>query len=85
MLWVIKVDELVYKQLSRFPDHDGKRILSVIKSFSENPFAGDIVKIKGERDIWRRRAGNYRVFFEVYPDSRFISVFNVERRTSKTY
>jgi len=50
-----------------------------------NPFLGDIEKIKGEENIWRRRVGAYRIFCEIVSQDRIIYVFRVERRTSSTY
>ena len=45
----------------------------------------DIEKIKGEENVWRRRIGNYRIFYEINPKRRSINIFWVERRTSSTY
>jgi mRNA-degrading endonuclease RelE of RelBE toxin-antitoxin system len=52
---------------------------------SRNPYGGDIAKLGGEEDVWRRRVGAYRVFYEVNQKKRVIYIFRVERRTSKTY
>jgi mRNA-degrading endonuclease RelE of RelBE toxin-antitoxin system len=41
--------------------------------------------MKGEENVWRRRAGAYRIFYELIPKTKIIYVFRVERRTSKTY
>lgn len=52
---------------------------------SVNPFKGDLARLKAERSAWRRRAGNYRIFFDVYPERLLIDVVEIDRRTSKTY
>jgi mRNA-degrading endonuclease RelE of RelBE toxin-antitoxin system len=50
----------------------------------DNPFSGDIVRLVSERSTWRR-AGAYRIFFDVYPEMHHIDVVDIARRTSTTY
>ena len=83
--WGIKIDEVVYKELNRFPQKDRDRIISVIDGPIFNPYSGDIEKVKGEQNTWRRRIGSYRIFYEVQKKRGFIHIFRVERRTSNTY
>lgn len=63
----------------------GEYIISSFMEMSVNPYAGDIVKLEGANNTWRRRVGSYRVFYEIIPGDKVIHVFRVERRTSKTY
>lgn len=83
--WGLRIENAVYKELARFPREDRERIVKTIKLLPLDPYVGDIQKIKGEENIWRRRIGNYRIFYEVMGLERIIQVFRVERRTSKTY
>ena len=83
--WVLKIDSAVYKNLSKFPKNYVKKILTTIENLSLGPYLGDIKKIKGEKYLWRRRIGFYRIFYELYPNKNLIHVLWVERRTSKTY
>jgi mRNA-degrading endonuclease RelE of RelBE toxin-antitoxin system len=50
---------------------------------AEDPFTGDIKRL--EPDAWRRRVGNYRIFYDLDIDERTIVVTGIERRTSTTY
>lgn len=50
-----------------------------------DPFTGDIARLKGERFGWRRRVGNYRIFYDLDPVNRLIFVRLIERRTTTTY
>ena len=61
------------------------RLELVIKSFKSNPFEGDIEKIKGEEDLWRRRVGAYRILYEIFLKAKVVLVADVRRRTSATY
>ncbi len=81
----MQIDPAVFKNLKKIPHKDTGRILFVIRSLSNSPFGGDIKKMKGDKNTWRRRVGNYRIFYEIITEERVIHVFWVERRTSKTY
>lgn len=83
--WVLKIDPKVYKVLSKIPKEYAGKILNTIKSFSADPFTGDIEKIKEQENSWRRRIGNYRIFYDIKMKEKIIEVTWIERRTSKTY
>ncbi len=83
--WVCEVDPDIQKELTRFPRSDAARLLDVFETLALDPYAGDIQKIKGKENEWRRRVGAYRLFYDVYPARRYIHVTWVERRTSNTY
>lgn len=48
-----------------------------------DPFSGDIRRL--EPCGWRRRVGNYRIFFDIDMDLHLIQVTAISRRTSSTY
>jgi len=50
-----------------------------------DPFQGDIMKLEGERNRYRRRVGDYRVFFRVDRASGTVGISAIVRRTSTTY
>jgi mRNA-degrading endonuclease RelE of RelBE toxin-antitoxin system len=50
----------------------------------QDTFQGDIRKLQGLPGF-RRRVGDWRIFFEVMPERRQIVVAAIERRTSTTY
>lgn len=70
--WDLEIDPYFFKELKRIPKDYAEQILHGVRDLCNNPFAGDIQKMKGEKNTWRRRVGAFRVF-------------HVERRTSKTY
>lgn len=85
MSWKVKIAKRASKQMKRAPEKDAKRLLSVLEGLTENPYRGDIEKIKGEDNVWRRRVGNYRILYEIKPKQRHIDVFQIRRRTTTTY
>lgn len=85
MNWHVQVDSSVVKFLKRIPHKDADRLQIVLEELQFNPFAGDIVKLKGEDNSWRRRVGDFRIFFEVFNDRRIILIQEIRRRGSNTY
>lgn len=83
--WLLQVDPQVHKDIKNFPRQDTRRILNAVEMLPINPYAGDIQKMTGEENVWRRRIGNYRIFYEIITRDKILHVFRVERRTSKTY
>ena len=83
--WVLQIDPAVYKFLSRISHKETARLLTIIQDLPEDPFAGDIQKMKGENNIWRRRVGSFRIRYELIVEERVIHIFLVERRTSSSY
>ena len=84
-LWVLQIDSDVLKNLERIPKDTARRILQSIKTLPVDPYAGDIQKMHGQENVWRRRIGSYRFFYKLYPSEKIILVFHLERRTSTTY
>ena len=83
--WVLKVDPDVFKTIKKMPRRDAEAVLIAIYFLPKNPYFGDIQKMKGENDVWRRRIGVWRIFYKIKIEERVILVFKLERRTSKTY
>jgi mRNA interferase RelE/StbE len=85
MNWQVLVHPKVGRCLKRFPQKDAKRIEIALNQFEIDPFTGDIEKMKGEENVWRRRVGSYRISYELYPRRQVVYVYRVERRTTTTY
>lgn len=85
MNWEVIADADARKQLKRIPRRDAERIRVALREFAVNPYAGDIRKMEGEGDVWRRRSGVYRILYEVRVKARIVYVLDIRRRTSSTY
>jgi len=82
--WVLAIRSKVRRVLAKFPASDQARLVQVIHDLPKDLFVGDIEKMT-DRETWRRRIGNYRIFYEIIPLQRVIYVFEIKRRTSSTY
>lgn len=85
MDWHVKIAKRVERQMKKFPKKDVNFLFDGFDEMNVNPFFGNICKIEGEVNIWRKRVGNYRILFEVSHSEKVVSIFNVERRTTTTY
>jgi len=51
-----------------------------ILSLAENPRPRGVKKLKGVRDLYRQRAGDYRIIYQVQDDVRLVTVVRVRHR-----
>jgi mRNA-degrading endonuclease RelE of RelBE toxin-antitoxin system len=85
MAWTLIVAKPAQKQAARFPAKDQAKIAAALRAMADDPFAGDVLKLEGEKDRCCRRVGNYRIFFAVDRPALMIAVSAIVRRTSTTY
>lgn len=85
MNWQICVRGKAKRQLKKLPRDYIEHVERVIDEMEINPYGGDVQKMDGADNVWRRRVGSYRVKFEVYENEKLVYIFSIERRTSSTY
>jgi mRNA-degrading endonuclease RelE of RelBE toxin-antitoxin system len=73
------------KVLNRIPPRDLAHIYAAIEEMKEDPLRGDVRKLHGDLEGFRRRVGDWRIFFDVNLRERQVVITDVERRTSTTY
>ena len=82
MDWKLIIDKVVKKQLKKIPKNETRKIILAVEALPANPYAGDIKRMEGEKDVWRRRIGSYRIYYEVLTKEKTINVFDVKGKTS---
>ena len=85
MNWTVLVANPARKELARFPAKDRGKITAALRSMEIDPFTGDVLKLEGEKERYRRRVGSCRVFFTVRRSDRSVLVSAIARRSSTTY
>ena len=73
------------KQLDKLPNEDRTRIIAVLKQMGNDPYTGDIQRLKGYRFGWRSRIGSYRILYDLDPVLHPILIARIERRSTTTY
>ncbi len=85
MAWQLLIARQVARKLKKVPHKDQERIAEALAEMRTSPFQGDIARLKNESAAWRRRVGNYRIFFDVDVKELFVNVTDIRRRTTTTY
>jgi len=83
--WDLVVTKPAEKSLSKFPAKDKAKIQLALLEMRENPFAGDITRLRAQPSAWRRRVGSYRILYDILPEELRVVVTGIARRTSTTY
>ena len=69
------------KFLSKLKKDDKERVFKKIKELGENPFPTDVKKLKGEKDVYRIRVGDFRVLYKLILEDDVILVFRIDKRS----
>ena len=85
MSWTLVVANPAKKDLRKAPRADRARIEAALKQMADDPFGGDLEKIRSRPGVMRRRIGAWRIFVEIDGLARHVVVLAIKRRTSTTY
>ena len=80
MTWTLTLAKRAEKEFAKAPAKSQRLLRAALEQMQQNPFSGDIVRLKFERATWRRRVSSYRIFFDAYPDQQHIDVVDIARR-----
>lgn len=84
MKWNLTIAGPAQKDLQKLPQKDQARVKSVLITMQDDPFQGDLKRLKGTSTAWRRRVGSYRIIYDLYFEERLIVISAILRRTSTT-
>lgn len=68
------------KELDGLPLPVAERILEKIEQLTEEPRSPGIRKLRGWRNLWRLRVGEYRVIYEINDTDRVVDISAVRHR-----
>src|SRR5437870_4729231 len=68
MNWTLLVTKSAKKSLAKLPDKDQRHIQQALDAMEADPYSGDIKQL--EPPSWRRRVGNYRIFYALFLDEK---------------
>jgi mRNA interferase RelE/StbE len=58
-----------------------QRIFPKIEELARGPRPKGCRKVRGEKNLWRIRVGDYRVIYAVYDDNRVVDIIAVRHRS----
>jgi mRNA interferase RelE/StbE len=85
MAWNLQLSGPAQKDFQKLPSNDQARVKAALIAMQNNPFRGDIKRLKGQPMAWRRRVGSYRIIYDLHVKEQIIMVAGILRRTSTTY
>jgi len=69
------------KFLSKLEKGSKERVFKRIKELEGDPFPSDVKKLKGEKDVYRIRIGDFRVLYRIISEDEVILIFRVDKRS----
>ena len=85
MNWQLYIANQARKSLLRSSKDSADRLLMALDEISNDPYGGDIRKVKGEVNTWRRRVGRYRITYEILVSDKAIKVTTIGMKSDNTY
>jgi len=80
----VRVRKSAAKDVRRAPKHERERLIRALEEMASDPFSGDVRPLENQPTAFRRRVGDWRIFFDAYPERRVVEVVHILRRTSTT-
>jgi len=73
--WTVsKIANSVKKEIENLDLKLQEEIIKNFECLEYNPFLGDVKKIKGKKNIYRKRIGEYRFYFKTIPQLNNIHI-----------
>lgn len=80
----VELSRRARKELLSLPKNIARRIINELRKLQDTPIPRYAVRIRGEKDVYRIRIGNYRILYKILWTERTIIVFRISHRR-KTY
>jgi mRNA interferase RelE/StbE len=78
--YLVEVNPSARKELERLPDTLLPRVLREMESLSQKPRPAGCKKLKGHKDLWRIRVGDWRVLYIIDDTAKPVSVTRIAHR-----
>jgi mRNA interferase RelE/StbE len=82
--YAVELKPSARKELESLPDTVLTRVIRKIESLAPDPRPAGCKKLKGYKDLWRVRVGDWRIVYIINDATRLVSVIRVAHR-SKVY
>jgi len=75
-----KISNSARKNIEDLDYEDQQKIIARLESFQENPFKGEVKKVKGKENIFREKIDDNRLYFRIIPESKTIDILLYDYR-----
>lgn len=80
MVYRIKTNKSVDKELAALPKRDRRRVVSAIDALADDPRPGGVRKLTDTEDTYRLRVGVYRIVYQIADKVVTVFVLRVGHR-----
>ncbi|MBC8182610.1 type II toxin-antitoxin system RelE/ParE family toxin [candidate division KSB1 bacterium] len=80
MNYQVIIPKPVQKQLDILPDNIFRRIIYKLETLRENPRPVGIIKLKGFKNEYRIRVGDYRIRYEILDEQKIVLLLHCKHR-----
>ncbi|MBI4121346.1 MAG: type II toxin-antitoxin system RelE/ParE family toxin [Candidatus Ryanbacteria bacterium] len=85
-MWHVSTADRAKKAFARAQPNDRERLLEAVRELAQDPYAARHVEhLTNEEAAFRKRVGDWRIFFDLYPEQELVHVVDTRRRTTTTY
>ena len=77
MGYSIEISSSAEKYLIRLNESIRNRILDALIQMSMDPLSGNVKKLKGRKNCYRRRIGNLRILFEIHRKQLIVLIVDI--------
>jgi len=76
----VELSRRARKELLGLPKNIAKQIINELRKLQDTPIPKYAVKIRGEKDVYRIRIGDYRILYKILWTEKTIIVFRITHR-----
>ena len=80
MSYTILISKFVQKQLDKLPNSVSHRVDEKIQQLTQEPRPAGVVKLKGYKNQYRIRVGDYRIRYEINDTQSIIKLLQCKHR-----
>lgn len=79
-MYKIEYSKEIEKDLSKIPKKDILKIRDKIVSLSKNPRSQNTTDLKGKKNFYRIRSGDYRIIYQILDDRLIVFIVRIAHR-----
>ena len=68
------------KEIENLPFETAERVLDKVETLASSPRPHGVVKLHGQKNLWRLRVGDYRVIYSILDELLIVDVTFVRHR-----
>jgi mRNA interferase RelE/StbE len=79
--YAVKISDAADKQFKKLEKQQQRQILLKLDKLKAEPRPSGVVKLSGYQNLWRIRAGDYRIVYEIHDGELLVLVMDIDHRS----